>query len=257
MGDPSGPLWDLLFFSANRPIDNLTMHATNSSDSTPDGVDDVEGDSSPKEIVPKEILPKDPILAAARITEVAMPIVVAHGCELVDLEWRREPVGWVLRLFVEREGHDPRKAIGGVTLESCARISRDLGTVLEVDELIPHAYNLEVSSPGLERPLVKPADYRRFVGLRAKLQLGTPLDEIPIRKVFRGEIVRIDDADVVHLREDDLGEVALPLARIAKANLLADAYRPSPKPGKPGKKGQKPKSSATHTSAPTTDTKTK
>lgn len=229
------------------------MQAQTSSDSAPEGVDDVEGVSAPK-----AVLPKDPVLAAARITEVAMPVVVAHGCELVDLEWRREPVGWVLRLFVENQGHDPRKTIGGVTLETCARISRDLGTALEVDELISHAYHLEVSSPGLERPLVKAADYVRFVGLRAKVQLGVPLDAIPIRKVFRGEILGTSSAEgdvLVQLREDDLGEVALPLARIAKANLLADAYRPSPKPGKPGKKGQKPK--ASHDSHPKSDTKTK
>ena len=81
------------------------------------------------------------------------PVLAAHKCELVEFDWRREPVGWVMRLYVEHIGHDPRLQIGGVGIDECARISRDVSTALDVADLISHAYHLEVSSPGLERPL--------------------------------------------------------------------------------------------------------
>lgn len=176
------------------------------------------------------------------IEGVALPVVAAHRCELVNLEWRREPIGWVLRLYVERLGHDPRQAHGGVTLEECTRISRDMSTALDVAEIIDHAYNLEVSSPGLERPLAKPADWTRFAGGRAKVQLGEPIDAHPRRKVYRGEIVAVREPEQnesgkqVVLREDDLGDVTLPLERIARAHLLIESRKPQPKPGKQKKK---------------------
>lgn len=190
-----------------------------------------------------------------KIVETALPVVAAQHCELVSLEYRREPVGWVLRLFIEKLGHDPRKAIGGVTLAECSRVSRDLGMALDVAELIDHAYNLEVSSPGLERPLVRPEDYARFLGMRAKVQLSSPIDAHPNRKVFRGELLALRDPQAgeqgqqILLREDDVGDATLPFERIAKANLVVDEYRPRPKPGKPGKFGQGKKSKK-HQGAP-------
>ena len=183
-----------------------------------------------------------------RLVEAALPIVAVQHCELVSLEFRREPVGWVLRLFIEALGHDPRKAVGGVTLAQCSKVSRDLGMALEVAELIDHAYNLEVSSPGLERPLVKPADYARFLGMRAKVQLSKAIDAHPNRKVYRGEILAMREtgsgatlgaSPEIAFREDDVGEVTLPFDRIAKANLVVDEYKPAPRPGKgAGKPGK-------------------
>lgn len=176
------------------------------------------------------------------IRQAALPVVAAQKCELVSLEYRREPVGWVVRLYVEREGHDPRLAVGGVTLESCVRISRDLSMALDVGEIIDHAFHLEVSSPGLERPLVKPADFARFAGLRAKVQLSQPIDAHPVRKVYRGEIVELRGAagaEQLLLREDDVGEVTLPFERIAKSNLIVD-LKAKPKPGKKQKKKAPP-----------------
>jgi len=171
-------------------------------------------------------------VAAARVRDaiigIAEPIVAASGCELVSIEYRREPHGWVLRLFVERLGHDPRLVTGGVTLAECTRVSRDLSLALDVAELIDHAYHLEVSSPGLDRPLVKPHDYVRFVGLRAKIHLHDPDPRYPNRRNFKGEIL---PGTPVTLREDDLGEVTLPFDAIAKAHLV---FQPQAKP-KPGK----------------------
>jgi ribosome maturation factor RimP len=199
--------------------------------------------------------PHDPIPEAASapsegiraaIQKVAEPVVAAHRCELVSFEWRRETPGWVLRLYAERLGHDPRNRIGGITLEECAKISRDLGTALDVGELIQHAYHLEVSSPGLERPLGKPEDWTRFVGLRAKVQLSQAIDLQSNRRAYRGEIVGLVDAadgKRVQLRDDDLGAVELPFDRIARANLLIESHKPQPKPGKgPGKHKKHPQS---------------
>jgi ribosome maturation factor RimP len=180
-----------------------------------------------------------------RVTEqvrlLAEPIVRASKCELVAMDFRREALGWGLRLMVEREGHDPRTPVGGVTLEQCARISRDVGTALDVAETIDHAYHLEVSSPGLERPLTKAEDYTRFVGLVARVQLHDPLPSLN-RRSFKGELLPGSTATTIRLRDADVGEVLLPLSGVARAHLV---YSPPEKP-KPGKarKNVKPGRSA-------------
>jgi ribosome maturation factor RimP len=192
--------------------------------------------------------------AVARVREaivaLAEPIVAASLCELVNLEWRREPQGWVLRLYVERLGHDPRLSAGGVTLAECVRISRDLGVALDVAEVPDHAFHLEVSSPGLDRPLVKPADYTRFAGLRAKVTLRDPDPRWPGRRNFRGELLAGTGTETVAFREDDLGEITLPFETIAKAHLV---YQPQAKP-KPGKHRHEskaaPKAAASAQAAP-------
>jgi ribosome maturation factor RimP len=167
------------------------------------------------------------------ILKVVEPAVAAHKCELVELEWRREPVGWVMRLYVEHIGHDPRLKIGGVGIDECARISRDVSMALDVADIIDHHYNLEVSSPGLERPLTKPEHYRRFAGLRAKVRLESALND---RKVFRGEIVGGDESSAC-IADDEIGEISIPLDRIQRAALV---YEPAPKvkPGKGKAKGK-------------------
>jgi ribosome maturation factor RimP len=178
--------------------------------------------------------------AAARMRErlvgIAEPVVAAHRCELVTFEYRREPIGWVVRLFVERLGHDPRMP-NGVTLEECALISRDLGTALDVADAIPHAYQLEVSSPGLERPIEKLTDWQRFAGLRAKLVVREPVAPWPGHKAFRGEILGAT-GDAVRIVDDDLGEVTVPFTAIGRAHLVYEATA-KPKPGGK-KKGARP-----------------
>jgi ribosome maturation factor RimP len=202
----------------------------------------VPGAASPEAGEPRVDVRASAERVREQAAQLALPVVAAHHCELVSLEYRREPNGWVLRLFVERIGHDPRNAVGGVTLEQCSKISRDLGTALEVAELIEHAFHLEVSSPGLDRPLVSLADWKRFVGLRAKLHLAQPIEAHPQRKVYRGEILGLRGEGPhtqIALREDDVGEVALPFAGVAKAHLLLEGHQPAPKPGKAKK--HKPK----------------
>ncbi|MBW2328844.1 MAG: ribosome maturation factor RimP [Deltaproteobacteria bacterium] len=97
------------------------------------------------------------------------------GLELVEVQFRRESAGWLLRLFIDRED--------GVNVDDCASVSRQISAYLEVEDLIEHAYNLEVSSLGLERPLKKKADFVRFTGRKARIKLKEPIDG---QRVFIG-----------------------------------------------------------------------
>ena len=91
-----------------------------------------------------------------QVSQIASPVIEGAGYELVDLEWKRELGGWVLRLFIDKPG-GPHAPGEGISLDGCADVSRELSTVLDVSEALPgpDAYSLEVSSPGLDRPLRK------------------------------------------------------------------------------------------------------
>ena len=140
---------------------------------------------------------------------VIEPILQSQGFELVDLEYQRESQGWVLRIYLDREG--------GVSLEDCAGVSHEVGTVLEVKDLIPNPYVLEVSSPGLTRPLKKPQDFNKFRNQLVKIKLFEPLDG---RKNFKGTLLGLEGNKV--RVEVDQQVFELPLERIAKANLEID-----------------------------------
>lgn len=189
----------------------------------------------------------DVAAATARTIEavhvVAAPVLAAHHCELVQLEYRREPHGWVLRLYVERLGHDPRLAIGGVDLEACSRISRDLSTALDVEGTIEHAYHLEISSPGLERPLGAVEHYRRFTGLPAKLVLRVPhVVAGKSQRVLVGELLGAEGdgaAARVRIADAQLGPTAVAFGDIARAHLVF-----VPKTGEKPGKGKRAKAAA-------------
>ncbi len=114
-------------------------------------------------------------LDRAKLDAIVAPIVHAHGGEVVDVEWKMESGAWVLRVFVEKQGAQAKGLStkeAGVTLELCANVARDLSPALDaIEDIIPHAYNLEVSSPGVERALKTKADFSRFVNDKAKLWL--------------------------------------------------------------------------------------
>ena len=109
-----------------------------------------------------------PVEVIAELRELAEPIVSSEGMELVDLEYRREGPGWVVRLYVDKPG--------GVTLDDCREISQQFGARLEVEDRIPHRYTLEVSSPGLDRVLRKAVDFDRFAGHAVGIALDRPLE---------------------------------------------------------------------------------
>jgi ribosome maturation factor RimP len=146
---------------------------------------------------------------AGRVRTVAEPIVSQEGMELVDLVYRREPRGWVLRLFVDKEG--------GVTLEDCARISRELGRNLDVEDFIDNPYALEVSSPGLDRPLKNPQDFMRY---RDRLIRVKTFDPIENRRNFKGKLLGLSE-DRIKL-ELDGRVVHIPMSKVAKANLVVE-----------------------------------
>ena len=144
------------------------------------------------------------------------PICNAHGVELVDVRCLREPAGLVIRVFIDRIL--PGVEVGsGVSLEDCTGVSSDISTTLDVhDDLLPSgAYRLEVSSPGLERPLVKLSDFERFSGREVKVRTQTPIER---QRRFSGKLLRVVDQSI-ELDQD--GEVLLiPHADIAQANIV-------------------------------------
>ena len=147
-----------------------------------------------------------------RIAAIVDGLLVPLGMERVDLEYKREGHGMVLRLYIDKPG--------GIRLDDCADISRELSALLDVDDIIPNRYTLEVSSPGLNRPLVKETDYRRYAGKLVKIRTRqlVPDDRGTMRKTFTGELLGIDDG-IVRIRLKEGPSAALPLSGIAKANL--------------------------------------
>lgn len=145
-----------------------------------------------------------------KIQTLLQPAVESAGYELVDVQWKREPVGWVVRLLIDKpEGQ------GGVSHEDCERVSREVSVLLDVHDAVPSAYHLEVSSPGLDRPLRTEAHFRRFIGKRTKVKLHVGLDG---RRNFTGTIADVNASHVI--LEVDGKEQSLPLADLDKAQLV-------------------------------------
>jgi ribosome maturation factor RimP len=148
----------------------------------------------------------------SRMTELAGPLAASLGMELVDIEYKREGRAMVLRLFVDREG--------GVTLDDCAQVSRELSELLDVEDFVQEHYTLEVSSPGLNRPLKKSADYERYRGRLVRIKTFDlfPDDAGNPRKTFVGELLGLDNM-VVRLKLNEGQTAGIPLDKVAKANL--------------------------------------
>jgi ribosome maturation factor RimP len=145
----------------------------------------------------------------SQVSALAEPLCEAEGMELVYVEFLREPIGRVLRLYIDKPG--------GVGLEDCERVSRQLGDILDVELAEVGPYNLEVSSPGLERPLWRPRDYDRFKGHNARIKTREPLDG---QQNFQGVLMGIEDGEVT-LQERGTGKIlAIALHRIARARLV-------------------------------------
>src|SRR5580765_7586120 len=128
-----------------------------------------------------------------RVREVAVRVAGTHGLDIFDVQFRREGPGMVLRIRLDRPGPSAT-AEDSVSVEDCARVSRDLSAVLDVEDTVPIAYTLEVSSPGLDRPLRHADDYRRFAGRRAKLVMREAVDG---QKFVRGILGGVDGQDVL------------------------------------------------------------
>jgi ribosome maturation factor RimP len=142
--------------------------------------------------------------------ELCEPLIAAEGLELLDLEFIREHGGWILRLFIDKPG-------GTVGVEECALASHAVDKVLDIEDFIPHEYSLEVSSPGLNRPLKKAAHFESVRGKQVRIKTFAPLFEPP-RKNFLGTLRQVSP-DAVTVEVEGAGPFTINLKDIARANL--------------------------------------
>jgi ribosome maturation factor RimP len=154
-------------------------------------------------------LDRDAVLGAV------LPVLRAHRVEGVELVWRTDRGGWLLELTIERP--EARTPGAGVTIELCSEIARDISAALDVADCIPHAYRLEVGSPGVERALYAARDYERFAGQSAKLKLREAIDG---QRVVRGALSGLDEQGRVLVRTERGELMALELGQIENAHLL-------------------------------------
>ncbi len=141
------------------------------------------------------------------IKDVIVPILSSFGIELVDLEYKKSGPKWFLRVFIDKKG--------GVSLDDCEKVSKHISQVLDVEDIIPHTYTLEVSSPGLDRPMKKIEDYQREKGKLVRINTFGPINN---QKIFIGRILDIESGNV-KIEEEKLGQMEIPLSNIAKARL--------------------------------------
>jgi ribosome maturation factor RimP len=141
-----------------------------------------------------------------KVKDLVAPILEEGGIELVDIEFRPKGKRWLLRLYIDKEG--------GVNIGDCERVSRELGTLLDVEDIIDHPYNLEVSSPGLTRPLKRIDDFVRYKGRLCRIVTKRSLEG---RTDFLGEIGDIREKGVEVKGKS--GSVLIPFDAIKKANL--------------------------------------
>lgn len=144
-----------------------------------------------------------------RLTQLLQPLVEDLGYEFVGLEHSSNPKNPSLVIYIDRPG--------GIAVEDCERVSREVAAVLDVEDPIPGHYDLEVSSPGLDRPLFTLEQFERFSGEVAQVSLFAPLDG---RRKFKGEILGIQDGKV--RLDQDGTQVELDMGNIAKARLVPD-----------------------------------
>ena len=155
-----------------------------------------------------------------RLREAAERVAGSHGLEIFDVQLRREPIGMVLRVVIDRRDagrvETPEESVG---IEDCQRVSHDLSAILDVEDEfgesgLAEEYTLEVSSPGLDRPLRHEADYRRFAGRLAKVVTVEPIER---QSAFAGRIAGLDAGHV--LLEEGRKTHRVPLDKIKRAHL--------------------------------------
>jgi ribosome maturation factor RimP len=148
---------------------------------------------------------------------VARRVTDGRGFELTDVEVKRDKNGYLVRIFVDKEG--------GIGLDELQSVSEEVSAILDAEDPIPSAYTLEVSSPGLDRPLKTEADYRRFVGRLVKLSSYEPVDG---RRHWLGRLTALEDGVVTVSLEKEGGLVAsIPFGKLSHGRLEVEFPRPS------------------------------
>ncbi len=149
-----------------------------------------------------------------QLRAIADRVARSRGLEIWDIQSRREAIGHVVRVYIDRPGPaaTPEES---VSIEDCEQVNREIGTILDVEDPLPFTYTLEVSSPGLDRPLRHADDYRRFAGRLAKIVVREPVDN---QKAFEGRLLGFEQDDV--LLEAPNGRThRLPLRLITRGRL--------------------------------------
>jgi ribosome maturation factor RimP len=144
-----------------------------------------------------------------RVRAMILPIVLSEEMEVVDIEYRRESGGWILRLILDKEG--------GVTLDDCTRVSQEVGRSLDVEDILQTSYTLEVSSPGLTRPLKTEKDFMKYLHRLVKVKTVDPIQN---RRQFKGKLLGVSENEVEIEVEREIFQI--PLSNVAKANLEID-----------------------------------
>ena len=169
-------------------------------------------------------------LDVERVREIAERVAASSGLEVVEIEFLGGGKARMLRVFLDKPaaGADP---LAGVTHEDCANFSREFGTILDVEDVMPGSYTLEVSSPGLDRKLIKAADFSRFTGSRLKLTTRQPVDN---NRHFEGRLESFKDGRLTldlsvasHKSRKKMGAAAgekieIEFANVEKANLVPE-----------------------------------
>jgi len=167
-------------------------------------------------------------LDVERVREIANRVASSQGLEVFDIEFLGAGKARMLRVFLDKPGNDP---LAGVTHQDCASFSREFGTILDVEDVMPSSYTLEVSSPGLDRKLVKAADFVRFTGSRMKLTTRQPVND---NRHFEGRLESFEDGRLTldlsvasHKSRKKMGDAAgkrieIEFANVEKANLVPE-----------------------------------
>ena len=169
-------------------------------------------------------------LDVERVRQIADRLAASCGLEVIEVEFLGGGKARMLRVFLDKPaaGNDP---LAGVTHEDCANFSREFGTILDVEDLVPGSYTLEVSSPGLDRKLVKAADFARFTGSRMKLMTRQPVNN---NRHFEGRLESFQDGRLTldlsvasHKSRKKMGDAAgkkveIEFANVEKANLVPE-----------------------------------
>lgn len=145
-----------------------------------------------------------------KLEKLIEPIAEREDLELVDVELVREPVGLVLRILL-----DTRE--GGIAVDKLSKVSHEVSAILDETDIVAQKYMLEVSSPGIERPLRKPEHFKRFVGSKVSVKTVKPIGK---RKQFKGQLLEADDNGFVV--EVDGERIAITYDNVSKARLQVD-----------------------------------
>ena len=162
-----------------------------------------------------------------RIVELVAPVLESEGLELVLLECLRMKTRWLVRIFIDREG--------GATLEDCTAISHQVGDLLNVHDLPPGPYTLEVSSPGLDRPLTRDKDFEQYRGAKVRIRTREPIDG---SRNFLGTLVEVaaeDGRKTITVDVDGKKTVRIDRENVQKANLEYERQAPGNRHQTPGK----------------------